>query len=179
MLGQANQVVQGRPLFGGVSTGSRAYDDTGAYVGVGDGTDGRTLLTRRVSDVETIRVDLTGPEAFGDPADGDDLFAVIARIADNVLTNPDALSTDLADLDTVMARMTTAAADVGTRAARLQDADAQNSSQSLNLQSKLSDTEDIDMAKTIMNLQIQQNGYQAALSATAKSLSPSLVEFLK
>src|SRR3954447_14618814 len=27
MLGQANQVVQGRPLFGGVSTGTRAYDD--------------------------------------------------------------------------------------------------------------------------------------------------------
>src|SRR3954470_21107752 len=63
MLGQANQVVQGQPLFGGVSTGTRAYDDTGAYVGIGDGSDDRTLLTRRVSDVEKIRVDLTGPEA--------------------------------------------------------------------------------------------------------------------
>src|SRR4051812_26709591 len=84
MLGQANQVVQGRPLFGGVSTGTRAYDDTGAYVGIGDGSDDRTLLTRRVSDVEKIRVDLTGPEAFGDPASGKDMFAVVNNVAAHV-----------------------------------------------------------------------------------------------
>src|SRR4051812_10961939 len=48
MLGQANQVVQGRPLFGGVTTGNKAYDASGAYVGVG-GTGGiaRQPLTPR------------------------------------------------------------------------------------------------------------------------------------
>src|SRR3954454_24133864 len=73
LLGQANQVVQGRPLFGGVTNGSKAYDATGAYVGVG-GANGIAVkpLERRISDVETIRVDLTGPEAFGDPAGGKD-----------------------------------------------------------------------------------------------------------
>ena len=30
-----------------------------------------------------------------------------------------------------------------------------------------------------MNMQIQQNGYQAALSATAQSLQTSLVDFLR
>ena len=76
MLGQANQVVQGRPLFGGVTAGNKAYDASGGYVGVG-GTGGIAVqpLTRRVSAVETIRVDLTGPEAFGDPASGKDLFS--------------------------------------------------------------------------------------------------------
>src|SRR4051794_26439968 len=69
LLAQANQVVQGRPLFGGVTTGTKAYDSTGAYVGIG-GTAGIAVrpLERRVSDVETIRVDVVGPEAFGDPA---------------------------------------------------------------------------------------------------------------
>jgi flagellar hook-associated protein 3 len=34
LLGQANTVVQGRPLFGGVTSGSQAYDSTtGAFVG--------------------------------------------------------------------------------------------------------------------------------------------------
>src|SRR4051794_25117933 len=54
LLGQANQVVQGRPLFGGVTTGSQAYDSsTGKYVGVG-GANGIAVkpITRRVSDVE-------------------------------------------------------------------------------------------------------------------------------
>jgi flagellar hook-associated protein 3 FlgL len=53
-----------------------------------------------------------------------------------------------------------------------------NSTQQLNLTSLQSQTEDIDVAKTIMNLQMQQNAYQAALSATAKSIQPSLVQFL-
>jgi flagellar hook-associated protein 3 FlgL len=180
LLGQANQVVQGRALFAGVTSGSQAYDPTtGAYTGVG-GANGIPVqpLTRRVSDVEAIRVDITGPEAFGDPATGKDLFGVVKNIAAHV-GDPTALSTDLADLDAVTAQMTTAAADVGTRSARLDDAATQNSSQALNLSAKLSDTEDIDMAKTIMNLQVQQNAYQAALSATAKSISPSLADFLR
>ncbi|MDQ1660698.1 MAG: flagellar hook-associated protein 3 FlgL, partial [Blastococcus sp.] len=36
LIGQANQVVQGVPIFGGMTTGSQAYDPaTGAYVGAG------------------------------------------------------------------------------------------------------------------------------------------------
>src|SRR3954453_4453716 len=83
MLGQANQVVQNRPLFGGVTSGSKADGDTGDHLGVGaatsrpkppdapspsvggGGANGTPVkpLPRRVSDVENIRVDITGPEA--------------------------------------------------------------------------------------------------------------------
>jgi flagellar hook-associated protein 3 FlgL len=178
MLGQANQVVQGRPLFGGVSTGTRAYDDTGAYVGVGDGTDGRTLLTRRVSDVETIRVDLTGPEAFGDPAGGKDLFAVVNNVAAHV-GDTTALTLDLADLDDRIDGLLAAAADVGTRSARMQTAGTINTSQQLTLKTQLSATEDIDLPKTIMELQMQQVGYQAALQATAQVMQPTLLDYLR
>src|SRR4051795_8955391 len=85
MLGQANQVVQGRPLFGGVTSGNKAYDASGAYVGIG-GAGGVAVqpLTRRVSDVETIRVDLAGPEAFTDRITGKDLFSVVNSVATNI-----------------------------------------------------------------------------------------------
>src|SRR3954464_7428772 len=179
MLGQANQVVQGRPLFGGVTAGNKAYDGSGAYVG-GGGTGGGAAqpLTRRVSAVETIRVDLTGPEAFGDPASGKDLFSVVNSVVANI-GDTTALSDDLKDLDGVINGMLAAAADVGTRSARMQTADTVNQSQSLNLKTQLSDTEDIDLPKTIMELQMQQNGYQAALQATAKVIQPTLLDFLK
>ncbi|MCU1615817.1 MAG: flagellar hook-associated protein 3 [Frankiales bacterium] len=180
LLGQANQVVQGQPLFGGVTTGSQAYDPaTGKYVGVG-GANGIAVhpLTRQVSDVEAIRIDVTGPEAFGDPASGKDLFAVVNSVAADV-ADPTKLSTDLADLDKVINGLTTALADVGTRSARMDTAAANNATRQLTLQTKLSDTESIDLPKTIMNLQMQQVGYQAALSATAKALQPTLVDFLK
>src|SRR3954468_26741 len=122
MLGQANQVVQGRPLFGGVTAGNKAYDSSGAYVGVG-GTGGIAVqpLTRRVSEVETIRVDLTGPEAFGDPVTGKDLFSVVNSVVAHV-ADTTSLATDLADLDGVIDGLLAAAADVGTRATRMETA---------------------------------------------------------
>jgi flagellar hook-associated protein 3 FlgL len=179
MLGQANQVVQGRPLFGGVTAGSKAYDASGAYVGVG-GTGGIAVqpLTRRVSEVETIRVDLSGAEAFGDPASGKDLFSVVNSIVANV-SDTTALSGDLKDLDGVINGLLAAAADVGTRSSRMQTAATVNSGTALNLKTQLSNTEDVDLPKTIMELQMQQNGYQAALQATAQVIQPTLLDFLK
>jgi flagellar hook-associated protein 3 FlgL len=178
LLGQANQVVQGHPLFGGVTSGAVAYDTTGKYVGAGDGTNQATWTVRRVSDVESIRVDVTGPEAFGDPASGKDLFAVVGSIASHVGSSS-ALQTDLGDLDAVIKKMTTALADIGTRSDRMDTAAQVNTAASLNLQTQQQQVEDIDLAKTIMNLQMQQNGYQAALSATAKALTPTLVDYLR
>ena len=178
LLGAANTVAQGRPVFGGITSGSTAYDPNGKYVGVGDGTNPATAVNRRVSDVEAIRADITGPEVFGSPTSGKDLFAVTANIAADV-GDTAKLRGDLSDLDAVLQKMTTALADVGTRAARMDAAAQVNSTQQLNLTSVQSQTEDIDVAKTIMNLQVQQNAYQAALSATAKSITPSLVDFLQ
>lgn len=179
LIGQANQVVQGVPIFGGMTTGSTAYDATGAYVGAG-GANGVAVQprTRRVSDVEAIRVDITGPEAFGDPASGKDLFTVVGNVAAHV-GNQAALTTDLADLDNVIAGLTKAAADIGTRASRMDNADAVNTSAALTLQAKLSATEDVDLPKTIMELQMQQTGYQASLQVTAKSIPPTLMDYLR
>ena len=182
LLGQANQVVQGHPLFAGATTGSVAYQDdgTGTYVykGVGDGTDSRTWMTRQVSDVEGIRVDITGPEALGVPGSGKDMFGVVGNIAKDV-GDPTALTNDLSDLDNVIDGLTTALADIGTRSARMQAAATNNANQQLTLQTQLSTTENIDLPKTIMNLQMQQVGYQAALAATAQALQPTLVQFLR
>lgn len=185
LIGSANQVVQNRPLFGGITSGSKAYDDNGGYVGVG-GANGIAVkpLNRRVSDVEAIRVDVTGPEAFGTPGPGD-MFGVVSSISAHMsdpttgATDTAGLTQDLANLDKVISGLTTALADVGTRQARMQTAASNNQTQQLNLTTKLQDTENIDLPKTIMNMQMQQVSYQAALSATAQSLQPTLVDFLK
>jgi flagellar hook-associated protein 3 FlgL len=179
MLGAANQIVGGRPLFGGATSGSAAYDDKGAYVGVGGtATMVAVPVNRRVSDNETIRADITGPEAFGDP-DGSNLFAVVQNIADHTTAdNQTALSDDLTALDGAISRMTKALADVGTRAQRFEQAASINSTRSLSLSAQLADTEDVDLPKTIMNMQQQQVSYQAALQVTAKVLQPTLLDFL-
>ena len=45
--------------------------------------------------------------------------------------------------------------------------------------SQLSDIEDIDLPKVIMEMQLQQTSYQAALAASAKVIQPSLIDFLR
>ncbi len=183
LLSAANQVVQGRPIFGGVTSGSQAYDPNGNYVGRGGtSTSPAVPLNRQVSDVEAIRVDITGPEAFGDTTTGNgkDLFAVVQDIRDHANAgDTTSLTQDLANLDGVMNKMLAAAADVGTRAARLDTAAQVNSSTQLNLQAKLTATENVDLPKTIMNMQMQQVGYQAALQVTAQTLQPTLLDFLR
>jgi flagellin-like hook-associated protein FlgL len=172
LLSLANLQIQGRPLFGGITSGAKAYDATGAWVG-----ETGTQVHRRVSDSEEMRVDLTGPEAFGTAPD--DLFAVVGRIAADLTADPAALETHLADLDTVMAGMLSAVANVGARATRLERVEQINSDRSIALQVQLGETENIDLPNTIMMLQMQQVGYEAALSATAKALQPTLLDFLR
>ena len=49
----------------------------------------------------------------------------------------------------------------------------------MSLRTALSETEDTDMASAVMELQIQETACQAAQSALAKSLQPSLAQFLR
>jgi flagellar hook-associated protein 3 FlgL len=172
LLSLANRTIGGRPLFGGVTPGTKAYDASGAYVGLAG-----PPVTRRVSDTEVVRVDTAGPVAFG-PA-GADIFAIADKIATDVVANPAALATHLADLDTAMKGMLTAVADVGARAARVEREEQVNADRSLTLSSRLAETENIDLPNTIMQLQMQQTGYEAALSATAKALQSTLLDYLR
>jgi flagellin-like hook-associated protein FlgL len=175
LLSLANRTNGTRPLFGGVTPGTKAYDANGNYVGLAG-----PPVTRRVSDTEVIRVDTTGPEAFG-PA-GADIFAITDKIAKDMLANPvdsAVMATNLADLDKAMKGMQTALADVGARAARVEREQQVNTDRGLTLSSRLADTENIDLPHTIMRLQMQQTGYEAALSATAKALQPTLLDYLR
>jgi flagellar hook-associated protein 3 FlgL len=53
-----------------------------------------------------------------------------------------------------------------------------NADRSVLLGSQLAETENIDLPNTIMRLQMQQVGYEAALSATSKALMPTLLDYL-
>jgi flagellar hook-associated protein 3 FlgL len=181
LLGMANTRLQGRPLFGGPTSSATAYDaTTGTWQGRGgaNGVDVTPNL-RRTSDAATVRVDVTGGEAFGDQSQGDDLFAVVDKIAQAVTADPAALSTQLGALDSAITRLTNARTSVGARASQLDEAAQLQQDRALALTSRLSAVEDIDMPKVIMDLQQQQVGYQAALSATAKALPQSLVDYLR
>ncbi|MEQ6903721.1 hypothetical protein [Nocardioides sp. YIM 152588] len=168
----ANATYLDRPVFGGVTAGAAAYDDTGAYVG----TPGQ--VTRRIADGVNLRVDVDGRTVFGDGTgsafDELDALSTALRAGDTagVQTAAAALKTRV---DTVISARTAA----GVTYARLQKAEVAAGDAELSLTTTLSSLENTDLAKATMDLQLQEVAYQASLAATARVMQPSLIDFLR
>jgi flagellar hook-associated protein 3 FlgL len=172
LIATANTKYLDRPVFGGTTAGGVAYDVSGAYVG-----DAGTV-TRTVGNNVKVRVDTTGPEAFG--SGPDQLFTVLQGISDSLRGNDtEALGTEMAKLDTTADKMKTTLADVGARYNRVSQMQQTATDRILTLKTQRSDVEDVDLPETIMEMQLQETAYQAALAATAKVIQPSLMDFLR
>ena len=177
LLAEANTTYLGRPVFGGTTAGKQAYDvSTGTYVGERVAGPGATV-ERTVAEGVRVRVDVTGPEAFGE---GDDsLFKLLDDVVTNLRTNPSALGGDISRIDAAETRLRTALADVGTRYGRVEQAAQTAKDVTLDLQASLSEVENVDLARAMVDLQLQEVAYQAALATTGRVLQPSLVSFLQ
>lgn len=157
-----------RPVFGGSVAGTQAVDpSSGTYVG------NDVPIEARISADAVIRIDVKGTDAAADvlPAA---LSAVSASISGGGAT-----ATDFTAIDSAFSTVQRALGDVGARAQRVETTNSLVESHRLDLVSRISENEDVDLPETIMNLQAQQVGYQAALGAAAKVLQTSLLEFLR
>lgn len=179
LIGVANTDYLGRPIFAGTQNVGQAFDaQTGQYQG------NEVAVTRNVSsDDGGVPVSLTGKQAFGtlfsDPADPSSA-GVLARISESLRSGDmDKLNADLGNLDAAAQTMREAQSLVGARMNRLTGIQTRSTTQQDSLTAALSATENIDLPSTIMDLQVQQTAYQAALGVTAKIIQPSLVDFLR
>jgi len=179
LVSSANNSYLGRPVFGGITTGATAYvnvpDPAGDHVQY-DGTPGQVL--RVVGDGVVVDVQMAGPEAFG--PDGASVFDQLDALSVALRTGDDAgIQQGIKDLNASMDRVTSAMADVGTRYSRLEQAAQLASDTELSLTTSLSELENADLPKAMVDLQLQEVAYQAALATTARVLQPSLVDFLR
>jgi flagellar hook-associated protein 3 FlgL len=172
LTGLANTTYLGRPIFGGTTAGGSAFDPS-TYEYLGDSGE----VTRRVDDRTRVSVGSTGSAVFGE-GDGS-VFKLLDRLAANVRTNPSALSSDLSALDGRMSTVLNAITNVGVRTNQVEQARTAANDKALDLRSTLTGVEDIDLPSVIIDLQLQDTTYQAALSATAKAIQPTLMDFLR
>lgn len=171
LLDDANTQFMGRPIFGGTTAGTKAYDTDGVYVGDAN------AVNRTIADGVDVAVNVNGPNAFSSGAD--DLFKVLDDAATMARTDPDALSTALTRLDSVAGQMRTQLTGVGARYSHVEATTSQLSAATLANQASLSDVENVDIAQAIMDVQMQEVAYQASLGATARVIQPSLIDFLR
>jgi flagellar hook-associated protein 3 FlgL len=171
LLSLANASYQGRPVFGGTTAGSVAFDASGSYVG-DSGT-----VTRTVGSNASVDLNTQATATFG--ANGSNLFDLLSGIANDLRTNPANLGSDLTQLDARQLAITSDRSLAGAKFQRIQTVQSAASTNSLQLTSQLSDLQDIDLAETVVQVTSANTAYQAALATTAKVGQISLMDFLR
>lgn len=178
LLDVANTRYLGQPVFAGTQDTENAYDASGAYLG------NTTALERRVTTgPDRVAVSITGPDTFGtlfaDPAAPGGL-GVLARVSDALRTGDRTkLDQAIKDIDSASDTVRTSQSIVGARASRLESVKTLGAAATTRMETQLATVEGIDLAKALTDLSIQQTAYQAALSATAKVIQPSILDFLR
>jgi flagellar hook-associated protein 3 FlgL len=176
LLADANTSYLGRPIFGGTTGGTAAYDSSGNYIG------DTGAVNRTVAPGTSVQVNVLGSDVFGSGTSN--VFSVLTQLsADLRSANPTNVAavgtTDLTAVQQSMTLVQNAEATVGSRTNELQSLQSQAQTRQTTLTTAKSSVADLDLAKAETELSTQQLTYQAALQATARVLSLSLSEFLK
>ncbi|EMY34086.1 flagellar hook-associated protein 3 [Arthrobacter crystallopoietes BAB-32] len=172
LLNQANTKYLGRSVFAGNSDAGAAFTGTPPTF---TGASGSTV-ERRIAEGQSIRVDADGAVVFGN---GDNsVFALMGQIAADLRaglnTGPRVADIDV-HLDNVIANHTS----IGARHSRLLRAQDMNTEHVSLLETQRAEIEDVDLAEMLLELNVQDMNYQAALGVTAKVLPPTLMDFLR
>jgi flagellar hook-associated protein 3 FlgL len=176
LLAGANTTYVGRPVFGGVTSGSTAYADDGSGGVTFTGTPGQ--VNRTIDDGVRVRVDQDGDAVFGSGTDT--VFDHLTALSDALRSGDGAgISTGIGQLNADLDQMIAAHAEVGTRYARLDAANQAGADKELSLKTSLSQIENADLPSVIVDLKMQETTYQASLAATARVMQPSLMDFLR
>lgn len=130
-----------------------------------------------VSQGVPMTVNIGGINAFVNP----DVFSILNNIKSNLVDgNTDNLSNNmLSKLDTAIDNTLNSRAALGAKCNRLEMAQKQSSSESIDYEKLLSKLNDVDMAKVYTDFKMQEAVYQSALNTGAKILQPSLLDFLR
>ncbi len=178
LLALANATVNGRAIFGGTVNSAIAYDATGTFVGnTGE-------VRRSVTPTTTFSVAASGPAVFGTPDGVEPLngtvFEMINAIADAVEAGDIPRVRDgIEAIDTATSRMQTEIGRLGGLSNRLDEVQSRNEASQISAMAQISEVQDVDMTEGILRLRAAETSQQATLSAVARGLNQSLLDFIR
>jgi flagellar hook-associated protein 3 FlgL len=173
----ANSKFNGKYVFNGQRTDQPPYPNPNSYT-VASFDQGN--ISFEVSRDVTIGVNLHAGKIYGASGDPDNAFATLELLSNSLKTGDlTGVGEALGKTDTRLDKVLESWAELGARKNRVELIDNRLQDGNMNIQSLLSKTEDADMAAVITNLKTEENVYQASLSAGARIIRPSLVDFLR
>jgi flagellar hook-associated protein 3 FlgL len=176
---EGNANVGGRYVFSGTKTDTPPY-----LAGATDAYQGNTdPMVRALGPGVSLPINVIGSDVLGGgQAAGDGkILNVLRDIADHLQAGDTASlrGTDLTRLDDNLSQLLAVRADNGALSNRLEAAGARLDQIAETTTSQLSDIQDADIAKTLIDFNSQQAAYPAALKAGANIIQPSLMDFLR
>lgn len=187
----ANSQLNGKYIFNGENFTSKPYVATmkedGTLTDPSEITTDPGAVNYTVSDSVRLSINLNGNDVFGNADDAitastsNNIFSIINRLTEKLSESGDhsKIADELASLDSRIDKLLTIRAEVGAKSNRIELMQSRLEDLNINLTSLQSKTEDADYPKLILQSKIQENIYNASLSAGAKIIQPTLVDFLR
>lgn len=179
-LTAANTRTNGRTIFSGTRTLADAFSATRVAGEITAVTyDGNNqVVSVDISDGAQIGANIPGTQAFQDTVD---IFAVLIGIRDDMRAGNQAnlSATRIDQISQALDQSLAGLARIGATSNRLDRTTNALEDGNVQLKGLLSDKIDADFADTVLNLNIAQNSYEAALSAAGRVLQTSLLDFIR
>jgi flagellar hook-associated protein 3 FlgL len=171
----ANTTYSGRYVFSGTDTDTAPYAVGGsdAYAAANEDP-----VVREIGPNVTMKVNVSGKEVLGDDTGGL-LFTLRGVLNDLETDNGAGLRTRIPALDTSLDNLNGVRAQIGANYNRLDVATARLAEFEGTTLQLLSNVEDTDMAKAMIDFSTQQAALQAGLQAGSKIVQNSLLDFLR
>lgn len=178
----ANTTYAGRYIFSGYKTDKPLMDESGTFL-IDIANSEQIMYEIGIGD--DININVTGSDLFNSGTDAaagstSSLIGVIdALIAALGSGDHNAVGNMLSQIDAEMNNILRVRSGVGARMNRLELTANRLEEDYINFTKLMSKNEDVDIAEAIMYLQNEEYVYRASLSAGARVIQPSLIDFLR
>lgn len=171
----ANVKFAGRYIFSGTDTDTEPFNVGGTDVYNAANSD---AILREIGPGVTVQINVSGEDVLGDGTTG--LLATLRGIYNDLnADNGAALQARVAELDEGLDNLNAVRAQIGSTTNRLESAETRLQEFEGTTLGILSETEDVDMAKAMIDFSTQQAALQAGLQAGSRIVQNSLLDFLR
>ncbi|AJS60375.1 flagellar hook-associated protein FlgL [Paenibacillus sp. IHBB 10380] len=182
----SNSKLNGKYIFNGQKYDEKPYD----FPKNTDGSSNTTAAAGVITDTGSINfivgesvqlpINVNGNEVFGTDTESDNLFVIINNISAALQSGDfNGIGAELDNIDSRMDKILSTRAEFGAKANRVELMQGRLSDLEVNLTDLQAKVEDASYSELSIQSKIQENIYNASLSAGAKVISPSLVDFLR
>lgn len=177
MIDVANTVHDGRFIFGGTDTTSGKPFTLSADGSRVDYSGNLDSFSVEVGPNSRVQVNQDGYQLFKSDVD---VFNTLIQLRDALKSNDASATSKLIDtVDASQRHANDLQGAMGGRIQRMESAQSQLETNRTYQQQLISQAEDVDFTETVANLQLTQVSLEAGLQAATRTITPSLLDFLR